>query len=373
MTRQQEWLCCRTRHVIQQAETMHSANSILIKGDHNHNVEKKTQMPHTLKFDAGMNTDIRNYLSPRQAAGTENTHPNPTRVTPPAAEAAAQPATATRTVRRRVMFTSSSSDDDVPQSNDIGHVPTPESITTANVEHHAHTAQGAMPQPHMMVANADPPSITLEHDAHDALGAMPQPHTMVANPTPPSIMTATPEHLACAAPNVVTVGSSDSESDDMWVRPRAVQQDHSSQQDHSRLQQVPPQSPIQTVGAAELSRDAVQRRLAAGAAPSPRSSQKLPSSPREHCGRQAQTQRQQPTPAPNRTRAQRRRLEAIASESSGSDDSSDCSESDEDAQQMYRDAIRGVRNARQARNQVRTATQHCVVCATFAKFVANFL
>jgi hypothetical protein len=77
-------------------------------------------------------------------------------------------------------------------------------------------------------------------------------------------------------------------------------------------------------------------------------------------------------PTPNHTRAQRRRIEAEASESTGSDDSSSCSESDENAQQLYRDAIRGVRNARQARTQVRAATQHCVVCSTFAAFVANF-
>jgi hypothetical protein len=302
-------------------------------------------MPLTLKSDAGMNNDIRNYWSPRQSAGTENNHPNPTHVTPPAAEATTLPATATRSVRRRVMFTSSSSDDDMPQSNNIGPVPTPESITTA----------------------------TLEHDALAAQGTMPQTHMMVANPTPPSITTATPEHLACAAPNVVTVDSSDSESDDMWVRPRAVQQHHASQQDPSRHQQVPPQSPMQIVGVPEQSRDAVHRRSAAGEAQSPGTGQRLPASPRKRCGRQAQSPRQQPTPAPNRTRAQRRRLEAVASESSGSDDSSACSESDEDAQQLYRDAIRGVRNARQARTQVRTATQHCVVCSTFAKYLANFL
>ena len=47
----------------------------------------------------------------------------------------------------------------------------------ANLEHDALSAQGAMPQPHMMVANSAPPSITtatLEHDALAAQGAMPQ-------------------------------------------------------------------------------------------------------------------------------------------------------------------------------------------------------
>lgn len=306
---------------------------------------KRHRMPLRQLPFAGMNADIRNYLSPRQHSGQENIPPNATRASPPAAEAAALPATATRNVRRRVMFTSSSSDDDMPQANPIGPAPTPASITTDTPEHDALAAQGAMPQPHIMVANL----------------------------TPPSIMTATPEHVACAAPGVVTVDSSDSSSDDMWVRPRAVQQPHASHQDNGRHQQVPPQSPMQIVGAPEQSRDAIHRRLAAGVAQSPRTGQRPPASPQEHFGRQAQSQRRQPTPATNHTRAQRRRLEAEASESSGADDSSACSESDVDAQQMYRDAIRGVRNARQARTQVRSATQHCVVCSIFAKFVANFL
>jgi hypothetical protein len=83
--------------------------------------------------------------------------------------------------------------------------------------------------------------------------------------------------------------------------------------------------------------------------------------------------RERKTPSTRETRIQRRRIEPQAEESSGQVDSSACSESDEDAQQLYRDAIRGVRSARQARSQVRAATQHCMVCSKFAAFVAKFL
>jgi hypothetical protein len=88
------------------------------------------------------------------------------------------------------------------------------------------------------------------------------------------------------------------------------------------------------------------------------------------------------TSRPNRRRqhrnhrSQRRRLEAEAEESSAcdcDDQSSECIESDTDAQDLYRSAIRGVRNARQARQEIRSATEHCPVCAKFAAFLANFL
>jgi hypothetical protein len=40
---------------------------------------------------------------------------------------------------------------------------------------------------------------------------------------------------------------------------------------------------------------------------------------------------------------------------------------------LYRAAIRGVRNARQARQQNRAVTEHCPVCSKFAAFLANFM
>jgi hypothetical protein len=88
---------------------------------------------------------------------------------------------------------------------------------------------------------------------------------------------------------------------------------------------------------------------------------------------QRNQRRQQPQPQ-RQQRSQRRRLEAWAVESSACDDpSSECVESDTDAQDLYRSAIRGVRNARQARQQIRSATEHCPVCAKFAAFIAHFM
>lgn len=97
----------------------------------------------------------------------------------------------------------------------------------------------------------------------------------------------------------------------------------------------------------------------------PSQQQQHPTSPRNR-------HRQQPRPHQT-TPKQRRRLEAAAVESAASDDeSSDCIESDTNAADLYRSAIRGVRNARQARQQIRAVTEHCPVCSRFAVFLANF-
>lgn len=82
--------------------------------------------------------------------------------------------------------------------------------------------------------------------------------------------------------------------------------------------------------------------------------------------------RRNPRHARNR---RRRRFEDEAEESSDADDddSSDCIESDTNAQRQYRDAIMGVRNARNARVQMRSATAPCQVCALFASFIQHFL
>lgn len=70
----------------------------------------------------------------------------------------------------------------------------------------------------------------------------------------------------------------------------------------------------------------------------------------------------------------RRRFEASAVESSeADDDSSECIEIDTDAQALYREAILGIRNARNARSQLRAATAPCPVCALFAHFLGHFL
>jgi hypothetical protein len=135
---------------------------------------------------------------------------------------------------------------------------------------------------------------------------------------------------------IVIDASDEDEPGDIWVRPRLNIQQHQH---------------MQPIGD-------MPHRSATGQRPrhTPRSR------PREQ-------PQQQPHPSSGR-----RRLEAIAAESSASDvDSSECIESDTNAQDLYREAIRGVRNARQARQQIRSATEHCPVCARFAAFLANFM
>lgn len=83
--------------------------------------------------------------------------------------------------------------------------------------------------------------------------------------------------------------------------------------------------------------------------------------------------RRQPLPAARAPR--RRRLEAEAEETTDVDDdnSSECVESDTQARDLYRSAILGVRNARNARAHMRTATSTCPACALFAAFLEHFM
>jgi len=136
---------------------------------------------------------------------------------------------------------------------------------------------------------------------------------------------------------IVIESSEEDEPNDMWVRPRHTPQltDYLEQQEN-----IPPQPAL-----------AMQ-------SPSPPSHVRRRHHQQPHCN----------------TRSRRRRLEAVAVESAACDDpSSECIESESDAQDLYRSAIRGVRNARQARQQIRSATQHCPVCAKFAAFIAHFI
>jgi hypothetical protein len=93
------------------------------------------------------------------------------------------------------------------------------------------------------------------------------------------------------------------------------------------------------------------------------------------------TQRQQALPRdgsslrrqqPQRRR-QRRSMDVEAAESSAITDDSECIESVTDAADLYRSAITGVRGARQARQQQRTLTEHCPVCAKFASYLQHFI
>ena len=70
----------------------------------------------------------------------------------------------------------------------------------------------------------------------------------------------------------------------------------------------------------------------------------------------------------------RRRIAGEAEESELEDDnSSECIESDTNAQQLYREAILGVRNARNSRIHMRSHTTPCNVCAIFAQYLLHFI
>jgi|LauGreDrversion4_2_1035121.scaffolds.fasta_scaffold68956_2 hypothetical protein len=75
-----------------------------------------------------------------------------------------------------------------------------------------------------------------------------------------------------------------------------------------------------------------------------------------------------------RSRKTRPIFSAEAEETSNTGSSSaDCIESDTDAQNLYRQAIAGVRNAGNARSNHRRSSMHCPVCAKFAAYLQHFL
>ncbi len=76
-----------------------------------------------------------------------------------------------------------------------------------------------------------------------------------------------------------------------------------------------------------------------------------------------------------RRAASRCRFEEEAEESTdvSDDNSRDCIESDTSARRLYHDAMLGVRNARNARAQMRRITTSCPVCAIFAEYLAHFV
>ena len=65
-------------------------------------------------------------------------------------------------------------------------------------------------------------------------------------------------------------------------------------------------------------------------------------------------------------------VEAEETSDSGSS-LANCVESDTDAQDLYRQAISGVRNAGNARSNHRRSSMHCAVCAKFAEYLQHFL
>jgi len=73
-------------------------------------------------------------------------------------------------------------------------------------------------------------------------------------------------------------------------------------------------------------------------------------------------------------RSGRKQICAPEAEEGSDDDSGDSAdESDENAGDLYRSAMLGVRNRPNALHQVRAATSPCASCATFAKFLQSFL
>jgi hypothetical protein len=73
-------------------------------------------------------------------------------------------------------------------------------------------------------------------------------------------------------------------------------------------------------------------------------------------------------------RSRRSRYEEAATEESTElTDDDDCVESDTDAEDLYRSAMLGVRNAHIARQHLRASTTSCPVCAKFAAFLQHFL
>ena len=75
--------------------------------------------------------------------------------------------------------------------------------------------------------------------------------------------------------------------------------------------------------------------------------------------------------APPRTR--QRLCDVEAEEADTADDDSSADESDDDAVDLYRSAMLGVRNRPNALHQVRATTSPCAACAHFAKFLAYFM
>ena len=83
--------------------------------------------------------------------------------------------------------------------------------------------------------------------------------------------------------------------------------------------------------------------------------------------------RQQRSVLPVKAAQRRRVIAPEAEEKKLPSSGSSCAESGEDAQSLYRSAILGVRNANHARQQARTATVNCPVCAKLAAVLEHFL
>ena len=157
--------------------------------------------------------------------------------------------------------------------------------------------------------------------------------------------------------NVVQVADDASEDDDIWVAPieRPTDSDralapNAAPADHIRapLRRNPTRSAQQSVGGRALS---------------------TPNAPVVDRNSVSRTDRDRSQPV----RRARSCYEAEAEEVDDEAESSSVDESDDDAVDLYRSAIMGVRNRPNALQQVRASTTPCAACALFAKFLRYFV
>ena len=138
----------------------------------------------------------------------------------------------------------------------------------------------------------------------------------------------------------IVIHTSD-DDDDMWLRPLNTQNDQSMLRGRNALAQQEPTPRMPRAVA-------------------PRFRRRRPASPDRRC-------------------SSRSRFDTEAEERMTPDDSDDdsanwvCTESDTDADDLFRSAVAGVRNASNARQQWRAATTPCPVCAQFASFLQHFM
>jgi hypothetical protein len=93
------------------------------------------------------------------------------------------------------------------------------------------------------------------------------------------------------------------------------------------------------------------------------------SSSRKHPRR---TNRERARSGTRYSKSQKFTVEAEEASTDDESESESCDESEPNAQDLYHEAIMGVRRANNARSQLRNATINCPVCAKFAAFLQHF-
>ena len=159
---------------------------------------------------------------------------------------------------------------------------------------------------------------------------------------------------------------SSSDDDDLWVRPRPPVPPPPA------LTPLPATAPPPAPAQPPARTDGLHRLLAP--APTPARSNGLHRALPAPSATRLNSVQQHPRPViPKRATTRERVCAPEAEEDNASSSGSECAESGEDAQSLYRSAILGVRNANHARQQVRAATVNCPVCAKLAAVLEHFL